>query len=63
MNRWSFVVLAVATCTPTPAPVAPPVVDASDAGCAFEDKINASRLIRTSDGSALWIPCDAGSSQ
>lgn len=51
--------LVFADCTPAPVP--PVVPDAmSDAGCFVIDKINAARLIRSADGSALWIPCEAG---
>ena len=60
---WSHVWLAMMLncCTPSPQPVVPIVPDAApDAGCGTIDKINAARLIRTADGSALYIPCDAG---
>lgn len=60
--KWLATVLLVA-CTPTaPGPIAPVIPDATiDAGCATIDKINAARLIRAPDGSALWLPCDSGS--
>jgi hypothetical protein len=54
--------LALPACPTQPPPVTP-TPDASDAAvpCHVIDEVNASRLIRQPDGSALWVaPCDGG---
>ena len=63
MTRWSFALLALARCTPTPSPsVVTPSPDGnlSLPPCAAINEIDNGRLIRTADGSALYKPCDAG---
>ena len=60
-RAWLLLALAsVCCCTRPPVPT-PVVPDATpEAGCGTIDKINAARLIRAPDGSALYVPCEAG---
>ena len=53
------VALIFAACHPRSAPVTPEA--ATDSGCVVDERISEGRIIRTADGAALVVRCEAGS--